>query len=178
LLNKAQLETWDVPLLIKHLQRRYSTNNNLSLQALQMKTILLLCIATMWRPRSDIGCLQHRDIIFKQENQGIISVTIHARHPKEAQQKTMQLGLGEDQQLCPVRMLYTFIQQTTALRTHLQQDHTLFLAYLNNPSKSVTSVRPSTVAKWIQDEMKEAGVDTAHFKAHSIRLASKQHENC
>jgi hypothetical protein len=46
------------------------------------------------------------------------------------------------------------------------------LAYLNNLSKSVTFVRPSTVAKWIQDERKEARVDTIHSKAHSIRSAS------
>ena len=40
----------------------------------------------------------------------------------------------------------------------------LFLSYVK-PHKPVTSQR---IAHWIKDSLKEAGVDTGTFKAHSV----------
>lgn len=40
-------------------------SNSLTLYDLQLKTIALLCLATMARPRSDIGKLPYRDVSFK-----------------------------------------------------------------------------------------------------------------
>ena len=67
----------------------YSNNDTLSLPQLQKKTILLFCIAMMWRPRCDIGTLQARDIEFSYINEGssttqiVTGMTLHIRQPKE-----------------------------------------------------------------------------------------------
>ncbi|SAL96228.1 hypothetical protein, partial, partial [Absidia glauca] len=53
--------TWDVRLLLDHVAN-WGDTDNLDLVKLQDKTIILLTIGTMWRPRSDIGRLQCRDI--------------------------------------------------------------------------------------------------------------------
>lgn len=59
-----QMETWDINILINYIHQNFKNNNELPLERLQEKTIILLCVATMWRPRSDLGALQLRDIHF------------------------------------------------------------------------------------------------------------------
>ncbi|CEI98221.1 hypothetical protein RMCBS344292_12336 [Rhizopus microsporus] len=87
--NKQQLETWDLDILLQYMVKDYSNNDILSLPQLQEKAILLLCIAMMWRPRSDIGTLQARDIEFSYINEGssttqiVTGMTLHIRQPKE-----------------------------------------------------------------------------------------------
>ncbi|KAG1455810.1 hypothetical protein G6F55_006855 [Rhizopus delemar] len=167
-----QLFAWDITILLQHIQNTMSSTCNLSLQHLQLKTILLLCMATMWRPRSDIGCLQHRDITINNDQKGEIQATIHTRTPKEAQVKSITLGTYQDQQLCPVQMLKYFLDKTSQYRTNLPEDHTLFLTYLEQEDKKSSSVHPSTIANWIKSAMQDAGIDTKHFQAHSIQSAS------
>lgn len=130
-------------------------------------------MATMWRPRSDnIGRLQHQDIIIGREGSQF-NITLHAaREPKEAQVKTTVLGEFSDKELCPVYNLRIFIFRTSVLRQDLEQDHTLFLTYLDQEDKPSTSVRPTTVANWIKQALNQAGIDTSLFQAHSLRAAS------
>ncbi|KAG1143259.1 hypothetical protein G6F37_007041 [Rhizopus arrhizus] len=86
--SQQQLFTWDITILLQYIKTRLSPTKDITLQGLQVKTILLLCVATMWRPRSDIGQLQHRDINITQDQQGKYRAIIHARAPKESQDST------------------------------------------------------------------------------------------
>ncbi|KAG1224241.1 hypothetical protein G6F35_004141 [Rhizopus arrhizus] len=166
-----QLEAWDTDLLVTFIRRKWRNNETLSLEDLQQKTIGLLCLATMARPRSDLGRLQYQDVILKYgENESLLSAVLHFRQAKETQVKTITLGPIEDISVCPVRALETFLKKTTGIRISLPQDHTLFLAYIMEVSK-VTSIRPSTLANWVKQLMRQAGVDP-NYKAHSIRSAS------
>lgn len=74
---------------------KLSPSTRLSLYDLQQKLVLLLCLHTLWRPRSDIGRLQFRDTIlrYSKTDHSVAGVVLHIRIPKEAQQKTMYLGL-------------------------------------------------------------------------------------
>ncbi|KAG1137376.1 hypothetical protein G6F38_011359 [Rhizopus arrhizus] len=169
-----QLETWDTNRMTAFILSSWADSNTLTLTDLQLKTIALLCLATMARPRSDIGRLQFRDTIFKYQdssNMTVSGLTLHFRVPKEAQVKTTQIGVLQDSRLCPVTTLHIFIQKTATLRTNLPVDHTLFLAYIEKPNL-VSSIRPSTLSNWVKLLMERSGVDTNHFKAHSIRAAS------
>ncbi|KAG1325360.1 hypothetical protein G6F62_008593 [Rhizopus arrhizus] len=90
---------------------------------------------------------------------------------KEAQVKSTVLGFMDDKDLCLVSTLFDFMAKSEHLRRNLPDDHTLFLAYINDPGK-VDSVSKSTVASWVQKTMTSAGIDTTKYKAHSIRSAS------
>lgn len=125
----------------------------------------------MWRPRSDIGRLQYRDVILKQ-GETTTSIRIHARKPKEGQVKSMTLRTVEDKDICTMRTTYEFILKTTVIRQTLPEDHRFFLTYLESAKKQPTSVRSTTTANWIKTAMDKAGIGTNHYQAHSIRAAS------
>ncbi|KAG1449690.1 hypothetical protein G6F55_010052 [Rhizopus delemar] len=125
----------------------------------------------MWRPRSDVGRIQWRDVQFTLTNGVPDTVWLHIRQPKETNTKSIQLGVIQEEDLCFVRNLFRFMELTNQHRQHLAEDHTLFLGYLEVDSKPTTSVQPSTVGKWVQSAMEKAGVDR-RYKAHSLRSAT------
>ncbi|KAG0814515.1 hypothetical protein G6F29_005366 [Rhizopus arrhizus] len=102
-----KLETWDINILILYIRKELSPSTVLTLGQLQLKVILLMCINTMWRPRSDMGRIQWRDVQFTHIDGVPGSVCLHIRRPKEINTKSIQLGV---------------IQQED-----LSVDHTLFL---------------------------------------------------
>ncbi|KAG1437027.1 hypothetical protein G6F56_013300 [Rhizopus delemar] len=83
--SQEQLMTWDTDILLKNIKKKWLTNGDLDLYELQKKAILLLSLATMARPGSDIGRLQKRDVIFEENKKQISGITLHFRLPKEAQ---------------------------------------------------------------------------------------------
>ncbi|KAG0810222.1 hypothetical protein G6F17_008310 [Rhizopus arrhizus] len=160
--SEQQLATWDVSILMDYITNQLSPTSTLSLAQLQLKTILLFCIATMWRPRSDIGRLQYRDVILNQDDM-TTNIRIHARKPKEGQIKSIILGTVEDNQVCPVRTAHESILQTAVKRQTLTEDHIFLLTYLDSSKKQATSVRPTTVTNWIKAAMDKAGIDINHY---------------
>ena len=91
----------------------------------------------MWRSRSDIGTLQARDVHFKLDSQAnLIGATLSIRVPKEAQQKYSTLRILSQKLMCLVHTLFIFMKKKAEyLRSELPDEHTVFLAYVNNPSK-------------------------------------------
>jgi hypothetical protein len=168
--SQEQLMTWDTDILIKNIKKKWLNNGDLDLYDLQKKAMMLLNLATMARPGSDIGRLQKRDVVFEWNKDQISGVTIHFRVPKEAQVKSVRIGHIDDNTICPVKTVHTFVERSTGLRSTLPESHALWLAYINQPDK-VRSIKQSTVSKWIKDEMNDAGIDTSIYKTHSIRSA-------
>ncbi|CEG70420.1 hypothetical protein RMATCC62417_06324 [Rhizopus microsporus] len=126
----------------------------------------------MWRPRSDLGNLQHQDVTFVEFEGEIIGATLIARQPKEIQPKASKIGIAMNEDLCPVRALHAFIQRTSHIRHDLEDDHTLFLAHIAHDKYGARSIRPKTVSVWLEEIMKMAGIDSTRFKARSLRSAS------
>lgn len=133
-----------------------------------------LAIATMMRPRSDLGSLQFRDthIIYDKNNE-VIGATLIYREPKEQQWKTPKLGAldPKSKEKCPVKLLDLFLQRTKPLRDDLDEDRALFLAFIEDDNKR-RPIQPGTATSWIQAVMTGAGIDTEVYKAHSIRSAA------
>ncbi|KAG0735469.1 hypothetical protein G6F57_009442 [Rhizopus arrhizus] len=147
-----KLETWDINILILYIRKELSPSNILTLGQLQLKVILLVCINTMWRPRSDVGRIQWIDVQFTHTDGIPDNVWLHIRQPKETNTKNIQLGV---------------------IQEDLSVDHTLFLGYLEVDTKPTTSVQPSTVGKWVQTAMEKTGVDR-RYKPHSLRSATSR----
>ena len=75
----------------------------------------------------------------------------------------------DDPLLCPVLSLRDYLARTTQFR---ETDRgKLFLSYIK-PHKAVSA---QTLARWMRDILKAAGIDTAMFSQHSTRSASAAH---
>jgi hypothetical protein len=51
--------------MVKFVKKNWAQDSSLNLEELQLKTVVLTCLATMARPRSDVGRLRMMDIRFK-----------------------------------------------------------------------------------------------------------------
>ncbi|KAG1135531.1 hypothetical protein G6F38_012729 [Rhizopus arrhizus] len=170
--TEADLSTWDTDIVVHYAKTNWRNNHQLTLFDLQKKTLIILCLATMARPRSDIGRLMYKNVQFTLQDNKPVSVLLLFPEAKETNMKTARFGLIDEVEVCLTRTLFHFIQRTQSLRQNLPDDHTLFLTYLDNKNKTSSSVRPSTVSSWVKQIMTEAGIDTTVYKAHSIRSAS------
>ena len=72
---------------------------------------------------------------------------------------------AENTKLCPVSSLEHYLRVTQPLRGEPAQ---LFISFIK-PHQPVTS---STIARWLKEVIRDAGIDTNIFKAHSVRAAS------
>ena len=48
--------------MVKYIKNNWLNTPTLTLYDLQLKTIILLCLTIMARPRSDVGRIQYRDV--------------------------------------------------------------------------------------------------------------------
>lgn len=69
--------------------------------------------------------------------------------------------------LCPVRALEYYAVKTAPLRSPSNADY-LFIG-TTKPHKPVSS---STIGRWIKEQLRQAGIDTSVFAAHSTRGAA------
>jgi integrase len=70
----------------------------------------------------------------------------------------------KDVRLCTVTHIDHYIRKTQPIR-----QHSLLLLSYNKPLKPITN---STVARWVKSTLKESGIDTSQFSAHSSRSAA------
>jgi integrase len=164
---------WDINLILQ-LVDSWGPSDRLPLALLQNKVMVVLAVATMWRPRSDLGRLQYRDVLKYDSHAKYGSgYKLISREPKEADSKVSYVApLSFTSNLCPVLTLVLFLDRTVDLRMSLPVDHTLFLAYIDHKVRSVSSIQPKTLASSIKRLMSQAGIDTSRFGPHTIRSAA------
>ncbi|KAI8889650.1 hypothetical protein K501DRAFT_290969 [Backusella circina FSU 941] len=129
----------------------------------------------MSHPRSDLGHLKKKNVLFHLENDKVKSMTLHFRFPKEKkkqhQVKTFSLGLWDNISILSCSYGLYFSQRITSCRTSLNTGHTFFLVNLTG-SVPVASIRPAILAFWLEFVMRFAGTDTSVYKPHSLCSAS------
>ncbi|KAG1037581.1 hypothetical protein G6F43_012829 [Rhizopus delemar] len=162
----SQTEVWDVKVVTDYVLS-WGLTENLTLHQLQLKTIVLLCLTTMGRPRGEIAQLRVKDVLVTAQG-----LSVFINQPKEGGNKVTHVGYQEEGlvELCPVQTYKRFMENTAYLRTG--QEDPLFFAYLDHSHSTPRPVRPKTVANWLKDILKNSGVDTTVHKAYSFRSAA------
>ena len=158
---------WNVGVVIGHIQSQ-SQLMDLPLKELSKRLVVLLALSNASRS-SDLHAL---DLRFRQFiPEGVIfripglTKTRRFGPPKEA----FFAKFTDDEALCPVETLKVYEVKTTMLRTVDPMGPAPLLISFRKPHKPVTS---ASIARWMKELLKEAGVDTEVFKAHSTRAAS------
>lgn len=160
---------WDIGPVFRVL-RNMSPANSLSLKKLTLKLCMIIALTSAQRIQS----LKHMNLdhlkvtsssvtfyfekLLKQSRPGNVgfSVTVEAYPP--------------DRRLCVVKYIKEYLGRTSTLRGNEKQ---LFISY-KKPHKCVSS---QTIARWLKDVLKTAGIDTDKYRAHSTRAASTSAAN-
>ena len=156
---------WDVDVVLFYM-KALPNNTALSDKLLTMKLTMLLALTAASRGSElkllDIRYMAKTDScytftftgLFKSWKQGNAppSIDFHA--------------FSQDQHLCIVNTIDDYLTRSQPWRTLGQSQ--LLLSFVN-PHKAVVK---STISGWLKFVLKEAGVNTDTFKAHSVRSAS------
>ncbi|KAK2571165.1 hypothetical protein P5673_003727, partial [Acropora cervicornis] len=157
-------EVWDVNEVLKHLQTLQPLNE-LSLKLLSFKVVMLLALLSGQRCQT-LHSLTTRDMkVYHNKVVFIVSELTKTSKPGKQCTTLEFLSYDKDPRLCLVRCLKEYLDRTANMR----QDHHKLLVSYQKPHKSISK---DTVARWLKQELKLAGIDTSTFGAHSTRAAS------
>ncbi|KAJ1972193.1 hypothetical protein H4R33_007118 [Dimargaris cristalligena] len=112
---------WWVEQLIDHLAN-LPDNDALLWHRLCQKVLTILCLTTMWRPRSDFARVTLDSVTFHQESDQPEVMMITAYHAKEGKRKSINIQALEDSsRLCPVRNTRFYINKPYTFRQPKEQ---------------------------------------------------------
>ena len=160
---------WDVGTVINYL-KSLGNNEHLTLRQLTLKTVMLLALT---RP-SRSADLSKLDIGWRSYQSD--GVTFRPAHLAKQNRSSKNIPdffypcFKDDPMLCPVDTLKAYEDRTKEFRDFQSSKPKtqLFLSWIgeHNP---VTS---SSIARWLKQTMKDAGIDISIFKSHSVRGAT------
>ncbi len=156
--------TWDPAVVLSHFSA--TAGRTLSLLQQARKVVTLLALTTLLRC-SEITSIQTETIEFSGSK---VSFGLGALRKSQRSGPLKRYSLSEwtqNRALCPLTCLRTYLERTRSLRSS-HNGKQLFIGS-TKPHNPVTS---STVGRWIKEQLKEAGIDTSVFSAHSTRGAA------
>ncbi|XP_055955526.1 uncharacterized protein LOC130010303 [Patella vulgata] len=154
---------WNVETVLNFLEK-LSPLVSLTLSQLTIKLVTLLCLLSGQRCQS-LHSLNMNDFIWEPEGVTIpITSVIKQSKPNRAQ-PVLVLPLYSNENLCVVRTLNEYISRTTNLRGNICN---LFITTV----KPYSIASKSTIARWVKSTLRQAGINTKVFSAHSTRAAS------
>ena len=157
---------WDVNQVLTHL-RSYPSVEDISLKKLTFKVVMLLALLTGQRTQT-LHCLDvnHMDMSDKKCIFYLTSLQKHSRPGKH--QKPLELeAFDHEPNLCVIRHLKAYVDKTSVHRGDTKRNQ-LLLSF-QKPFKPVSK---DTISRWIKNVLKDVGIDTTKFGAHSTRAAS------
>jgi len=144
-------------------------NKRLPLKQLGQKLALLMALVDASRV-SELHALDLRYRTYRPEGVLFQLPTLGKKRVVGAPPKQIMFGaFPDDDCLCVVKCLRQYEAVTAQYRKkQANEPQPLFLSYIQ-PHGPVTSQR---LSHWLKEMLKNAGVDTTVFKAHSVRGAS------
>lgn len=143
-----------------------TAQRTLSRLQLARKTVMLLALTTLLRC-AELASIQADSIIISDSEASFTLGKLRKSQHTGPLQRISVPAWRENVSICPVACLEAYILNTATVRNAVN-NHQLFIGS-TKPFKPVTS---STISRWLKDQLKEAGVDTAIFSAHSTRGAA------
>lgn len=155
------INTWNPQLVLDHI-----SNNDLSLEKITKKLIILLAICTAHRMQT-FSLIKLENIHFQEEGVKIYITDIIKTSAPGRDQPVLYLPyFRENVAICPAKTLSDYVSRTKNLRSENVKN--LFLTY-KAPHKAATT---QSLSRWVKRVLSDCGVDTSVFGAHSTRHAS------
>jgi len=156
---------WDTDVVLSYLET-LGANAGLSLAVLSKKTAVLLALTSLFRV-SELAAIDHASVVFTEQG-----VSFSLSKPRKSQRRSplhvhSLKRISPPSIICPVACLETYDGISKSLRNPTVS-YSCFLS-LKPPHCPVGA---STLARWIKEILREAGIDTSIYSAHSTRGAS------
>ncbi|XP_072179676.1 uncharacterized protein [Diadema setosum] len=157
-------KTWDVASVLKYICS-LPDNKDLTLPLLTRKLVALMALTSAQRTQT-LMCLSVTSLHLEENKASFkISDLLKTTSKSNFADQTLTLSsFGQNSKLCVVKTLREYLDRTKSLRT----DERLFVSTIK-PHKGITS---ATLARWMKTVLRDSGIDTSVFKAHSFRGAS------
>ena len=160
------IQVWNVGVVISYL-RSLGETEALSLHQLTLKLNALLCILTAQRVSSLHSLLKSRMTLTTDRVAFVpASVLKHHRQGKKIKPFVVR-AYPDDPTVCVVRTLEVYLQRRRGTSDQLLQCH-------RSPYGPASK---STIARWLKEVLRAAGVDTSVYSAHSYRGAASSAAN-
>lgn len=158
--------TWHSSVVLSLFYSRCNASSELSILQLSRKSANLLAITSFSRC-ADLASIRLQSIRFSSQGE-----SSSLSRPRKAQHAGPLYSLyiggwSQKSAICPVDCLRRYIDRTAALQD--ESDSELLFIGSTKPHKPVSI---STIARWVKDQLKEAGIYTTIFSAHSVREAA------
>lgn len=155
---------WDVSIVLNFLSN-YFPNENLPLNVLTYKCVMLLALASMQRVQT-LSSINISDIYFTNDSVVIPIFELLKQFRPRNNKLIVKLNYYPDcPEICPGLTLKHYLKRTKDIRG---LSNKLFISF----QKPFKAVGVSTLSRWIKRVMSESGIDTDYFKAHSTRAAA------
>jgi len=157
-------ETWNVNLVLDHLKTLHPLTD-LSLKALSHKLVMLLALTSGQRCQT-LAALNISNMK-KTEPYYLFGLEEHAKQNRPGNVlSSFCVRKYDHANLCPYQALQHYLERTSML--HGTTTTKLFISYVK-PHKAIGT---HTLGRWIKQLLRDSGIDTTIFKAHSTRAAS------
>ena len=158
--------TWDVDKVLSYIHS-LRENSTLSDKCLTLKLSMLLALASAGRS-SDLRALDIRYMTITDHSISFeLGVLTKSRRKGQPPIKLTFDRFDSDPLVCVVSTISCYLDRSKAWRAGSDKTQ-LLLSYIR-PHKEVV---PCTIAGWLVELMKQSGIDTSEFRAHSTRGAS------
>ena len=160
--------TWSIDSLLAYWDTQ-PENSLLSIKLLTLKCVSLIAIASLSRSDEIAHLLKEN---YAEEDEGLAFLL--SKRPKNCRVGPIPPvyveSVPDRPNICPVVCVREYMAKTQGFR-ELEDGADRTGLFLSIDSRHC-NVKPTTIARWIQNAMTLAGIDTTSFKAHSIRGAS------
>ncbi len=159
--------TWDPSVVLSHFEA--TASRKLTVLQLARKTVTLLALTTLLRG-AELASIKF-DSFFASRYRATFVLGQLRKSQRTGPLQSLTVRAWRDNSIiCPVTTLESYIERTETLRGPMS-GNALFIGS-NKPHRPVTA---STVGHWIKEQLREAGIDTNVFSAHSTRGAAASH---
>jgi len=158
--------TWDVNVILSHITT-LPDNTDLDLKLLSYKLVMLLALTNADRC-SDLAALDLNFRTYQTNGVKFVIPGLTKSRRKGPPIEAFYPKFTDDSKLCPLLALQAYEERTKGHRKSLHSRNPVFIS-IKKPFKPV---KPATIGHWLKNLMKEAGIDTSVFTAHSTRGAA------
>jgi len=158
------MKLWDPNIVLTFL-KRWSPAKKISLKKLTLKTLMLILLTTGVR-LDTVHKLSLNTLEIKPSQMQFETSNINKQSRQGYRDPLLVLkAYPPDRRLCIFTYMKVYLARTAKFRG---QHRNLFVTY----QKPIHPVARDTLSRWTKLVLKEAGLDTAVFSAHSVRGAS------